>query len=90
MNISQSKTDSPEEVCQEGNVENNSSISQDDGVEPVANKMKETMEIFMTKLCELRNSKSIMKIAFQEQISNVHLRRHAFRNCNCKRSNDNM
>jgi len=70
MNISQCKTDLPGEICQEADIENNSSIDQEDGVEPVAKKMKEIMEILMTKLRERKNSRSMKKIAFQEQISN--------------------
>ena len=52
MSISQSEPDSPDKVSQEANIEKNSAIDQEDGIEPIAKKMKEVWEALMTKLRE--------------------------------------
>ena len=80
MSNSLSETDSVENASQETSTEDTSSFDQEDYVEPIAKKMKVTREALMTKLQKQRNSRSIKKIALQEQMSNYIREDMALRN----------
>ena len=71
--LSETSGGSVKNANQETSIENNSSFDQEDDIEPITKKMKKTRETMITKLREQRNSRSIKKIVFQEQMLN-HIR----------------